>query len=279
MYFEAEDNLSGISHYEIKIGEGDTFIIETGKTNPFRLPFQSPGVHNVYIMAVDKIGNFTDKTIEITIESIISPKITVCPDIFISGEEILYLAGSAPADSKVLIFFKKNGESIKEWEVSSDQNGDWFLTEGGLFESGIYEVSARTKDQRGAISNPSLPYFLKVSLKGLVIGQWIVSYKTISSIFTVLLIILFFVICYLLWRTRNRGKLIKREAADLKNKFYKEYNELRADIERQILLLRQRRERGELTEKEREMERELLKNLSDVEKVLTEELKDIERIK
>jgi len=279
LYFEAEDDLSGISHYEMKIGQGDIFRIAKGETTPYRLPYQAPGVHRVLVEAFDNAQNSTQAKTDVKVESIAQPKITLCPDTFVSGEEILHIEGTALANHRVIIFFKTKGKLIKTWEVPVNEKGDWFLEDDSLFKSGTYEISARTKNSKGAMSNPSESCLVKVILGGISLGPFILSYKTLTLLMIILLIIILAVLFYLFSKMRKNRKLIKRETEDLKKKFYKEYNELQQDIKRQLEMFKKARFQRELSLEEKKREEELLKNLADVEKVLKKELKDIEEIK
>jgi hypothetical protein len=278
LYFEAKDDISGISHYEIRIGEGDTFRIFEVETNPFRLPPQSPGVHPIIVRAIDRAGNYTESTTEVNVESIPSPQITVCPKTFNSGEEILYLEGRALSNIQVMIFFKRDDKLVKQWDVTSDGNGNWFLKEEILCKSGIYEISARARDFRGAISNPSESCFVKVTLlSAFSIGPWIISYKILTLTAILVLIILFAGLFYFFRKIHKMKKSIEIETEDLKRKFYKEYKELEDDILKELEILKKVRGEREITEEERKREAELLKNLADVKEVLEKELKDIEK--
>ena len=153
------------------------------------------------------------------------------------------------------------------------------MVEDDLIKSGLYKITARTRDTRGAISQESSPCFVKVILSGVAIGPWIIGYKTLALIVSIIFIIVLAGIFYLLLKVRKIQRLIKKETKDLKEKFYKEYNELQADIEAELEELKRSRGKRKITEKEKKREKELLKNLSDVKNVLEKELKDIEKIK
>jgi len=279
LYFQAQDDTSGISHYEIKIGKGDIFSIVEVQTNPFHLPLQNPGTHSLEIKAVDRAGNKTLSISEVKIESIGVPEITVCQDVFLAGEELLLIEGSALPNVKILLFFKKDEILVKKWEVFSDEKGNWSLTESGLFKSGIYKILARAQDSRGATSNPSEGCVVRVILKGITLGPWIISYETITLLFIFLFFVGLAIVIYLIWRMQRTKRAIDRESKDLKKKFYKEYQELREDIQAQLEMLKEAKSQRELTGKEKEMERRLLKDLYDIERVIREELKDIEEIR
>lgn len=279
LYFETTDELSGMSHYEIKIGEEDFFRVAVEETKPFRLPLLTPGIHQITIRAFDKAGNYIDGTVEVKVESITVPEITICPGTYNAGEEILYVGGIASLDHSVIVFLKTDDKIIKSWEVYSDEKGEWSFVEDGLFKPGTYKISARAKDVRGAVSNFSEGCIIKIFLGGFVVGPWIIDYKTLTLFAFIILSIILFGIFYLFWKIRRSQRIIEKETQDLKQKFYKEYEELYQDIEKELEVLRKVRGKREITEEERKREAELIKNLVDVKEVFEKELKDIEEIK
>jgi len=277
LYFETTDDLSGVSHYEIKIGEEDFFKVSIGKTKPFRLPHLTPGTYQIIVRAFDRAGNYIDSTIEVKVESIPVPEITICPDTYIAGEEVLHVEGTALPNHTIISFFESDEKLIKTWEVFSSEIGEWSFEEDGLFKSGIYKVLARAENKKGAISNPSEGCQVKVILSGLSLGPWIISYKTLIWIFIIILILILILIFYLFWKTKRTRKLVEKETQDLKQKFYKEYKELEEDIGRELEILRKLKAGKEITEEEKKREAKLLKNLADVKEVLEKELKDVEK--
>jgi len=177
----------------------------------------------------------------------------------------------------IISFFESDEKLIKTWEVFSSEIGEWSFEEDGLFQSGIYKISARAENKKGAISNSSEECQVKVILSGLSLGPWIISYKTLIWIFIIILILILILIFYLFWKTKRTRKLVEKETQDLKQKFYKEYKELEDDILKELEILKKVRGEREITEEEKKHEAELLKNLADVKEVLEKELKDIEK--
>ncbi|MCK4782024.1 hypothetical protein KAS79_03850 [Candidatus Parcubacteria bacterium] len=278
LYFEAKDDDSGINHYEIKIGEQDILTLMEPQANPYKIPLQEPGVYTLEVKAIDNAGNAFTAFSEINVESIPAPEVAVCPETFISGEEVFHIEGTAAPGYTVIVFFEKAQELIKKWETKSNEKGDWLINEDGLFKSGKYIISAKAKDALGAISYPSKEYIVKVILSGFVLGPWFIDYSLFNLLLLILLLILLIILIYLFFRIINTQRAIKRESKDLKNKFYKEYNELCKDIELQLKLFRKAKQQRALTEEEKQAEKELLKNLADIERVIKKELKDIEEI-
>ena len=278
LYFETKDEISGIDYYEVKV-KGKIFKVKPEETMPWRLPKLAPGSYDISVKAFDKAGNYIEEKATVKIKPIPPPKITVCPKTFKAGEELLYVSGSALPEIKVRIIFEKEGKLIEQWQTISNKEGDWSIAKGGLFKSGIYKISARAENSKGAVSNFSEPCFVKVVLAGISVGPWIVSYRMLTLLSIICLILLFLLVLYLWWRNKRTRRLIEKEALDLKKKFYKEYLELLSDIEKELWLLKVAKGKRGLSEKERKTEKELIDNLADVKNVFEKELKDIEEIK
>ncbi|UCH88869.1 MAG: Ig-like domain-containing protein [Thermoplasmata archaeon] len=64
--FSTTDALSGVDHYEVKVGSGSF----SEQTSPYKLPPQPDGVHTVTVRAVDLVGNFRDDYIEVKIDTV-----------------------------------------------------------------------------------------------------------------------------------------------------------------------------------------------------------------
>jgi len=269
LYFETQDDLSGVSHYEIKIGQGNTFSLVRAETNPFHLPYQAPGSYDILVKAIDQAGNFGESSALLDIESIPIPEISVYSRIHTAGEEEFYIAGTAPANLTVMIFFKKDQELIKTWEVKSDKNGDWFFYTSELFASGNYLISARSKDQREAISNSSPEHQIKVILAGISIGPLMITYRALFPMLIVLIILITgIVICLILFKVRKIKKEIQEAAESLKNTF----NEVKIKAMEKIEYLDSK---PGLNPDEEKMRDELISILEKSEEVIAKEIEDI----
>ena len=279
LYFDTKDEVSGVSYYEIKIGEGDAFRVFETESNPFRMPRQAPGVHRVIVRAVDKAQNFIERNAEVRIEPIIVPEATVCPSSFVSGAEVMYIEGTAKPDTQILVFFKRDGKPVKKWEIASDEKGSWFLAERGLFRSGLYEVTALARDTRGALSKETTLCSIRVVLMGLAVGPWVIGYKTLTLIFLVIFILALISSFHFLRKARAVQASVEKETEDLRQKFYKEYNELRENIENELKRIRKAKGERGISGAEKKREEDLMKSLADIKRVFEKELRDIEEIK
>lgn len=277
LYFETKDDLSGMSHYEVKIND-QVSKVEVGKTMPWQTPKLTPGTYDAGVKAFDKAGNYREKKTQIKIESIPIPQITTCPKVFNTEKELLYLGGTAVPNSTVIVSLEKEKELIKNWEITSDGEGDWFLAKELLVKSGIYTVTVKARDQRGAQSNNSEPCLVRVILGALSVGPLVLRYVYLTWFAIILFIILLVVLLYFIWRIHRTRQTIERESKDLKTKFFKEYKELESDIERELKEFANLRGKREINLAGKIREEQLLKNLRDVKEVLERELKDIEKL-
>lgn len=273
LYFETEDELSGIDRYDIKIGNEDNFSVFGAQANPFRLPFQSPGIYPVVVKAVDMAGNYIQNNAALKIDSIDSPEITVCPNDYVSGQEILHIEGTGLPGQKTIVFLENNQGLVKFWDILNNEKGEWYLNKNDLLKSGSYRISAQEKNEKGAVSSLSNKCNLKVVLSGISIGSWIINYKSLIWLLIIVLFLVLILVLYLFIKYRKNKKDLKRETEDLKQKIYKEYGELEKGLMEELNIIKNKME---ISEKDREREKELVNNLEDIKKVFDKEIKDIE---
>jgi hypothetical protein len=65
---EAEDEISGIDYYEITIDGGKTDTMPVSRGNIYETQSLSAGHHIIYARAIDKAGNYLEKSLEFSIE-------------------------------------------------------------------------------------------------------------------------------------------------------------------------------------------------------------------
>lgn len=149
--FETSDGLSGIDHYSIKIGDAEAFDSKTGR---IKIPLQSPGVRKIIVRAIDVAGNATSNSIDMEILPIESPAITFATEQVNFGVEGgLIVKGTALPDADILLFLDKSiGGLAAQGTAHSDADGNWDFVFDEPLAVGKYNLSAQTKDKRGALS-------------------------------------------------------------------------------------------------------------------------------
>lgn len=273
LYFATNDDTSGVDYYKMKIGDEDFSKLMLAQINPFPLSLYAPGHYSIIVRAVDKAGNNIESRTFIDVEPIESPRILISPDIYISGEEMLYLEGEALPDVEVIIFLKADGKDIKEWQAFSNSKGEWSFSTKELIKSGTYYLSAQCKDKRGVISNLSEPREIKVLLSGLSFGSFIISFKELVLFW--ILILFFGVIagCFIIWKNKQVKKALQKETKEAKDKLHQSFGILRKEMEEKIELMDSK---PGFNPNERKVCEELKRDLKIAENSVSKEIEDIE---
>ncbi len=165
LQFKTSDGLSGLRHYLVRIGNGDTITVEN---EIFTLPLQAPGKQTVLVRAVDKAANVRENSIELEILPIASPVITFLNKNVFVGEGGVTSAGTGPADARILLFIKnKEGAVVAQATAKVDKNGNWEARFDEVLKKGKYFIEATTQDERGALSLPAKSELFKIREKPL----------------------------------------------------------------------------------------------------------------
>lgn len=273
LYFEAKDDLSGISYYKIEIDGEEVSLVTPGEINPFVTPLQFVGLHKVVVTAIDGPGNEKKSFIDVNIKSIPVPEISVRPTIYNAGEEILYIGGKALPNSIVVIFLKKNNNLIKTWETTGNEEGSWSFHIDELFPNGVYTISATNEDSRGAISDSSEEYEMEISLDGFTIGSILIDYETLIWILIFFIAVSSFVIIYVYCKILRGRKKIQKETKEAELNLKKTFKELRNDLGKRIEYFDSK---PGLSPEEKRIKNDVFRILKNSEKIMWKELKDIE---
>jgi len=274
LYFETNDDASGISYYKLKIGEENFLNLMLAQVNPFPLPFQTPGRYSVIVRAMDEAGNGVESKTIIDVKPIENPQITIWPRTYVSGEEVLYIEGTALPEVEITIFLKKNEKVIKRWQTLSNSQGEWLFSTKDLIKSGTYYLSAQAKDKRGAVSEVTTPETVEISLSGLAFGPILITFKTLALIFALVSILGILIFGFLVFRIRQSKKILKKETKEVKESVRTSFEGLRKEIEKRIEMLDSQ---PGFTEKERKVCDELKETLKVAEQSVSKEIKDIEK--
>jgi len=274
LYFETDDDTSGISHYKLKIDKENFLNLMLAQVNPFSLSLQSPGQHSIIVRAEDKAGNNVETGIVLEIEPIESPQVILWPKLHVSGEEIFYVEGQAPFQSEITIFLVKDGQYIKQWQSQSNNLGVWSYSTRELLKTGTYYLSAQAKDGRGAVSLVSESYKIEVSLSGFSWGPLLMSYKVL--VFFLLSVFLLGIIIgiFFIFRTSREKKTLRKETQEARDSLAKTFNALRKEVEEQIEMFDTK---PGFSEKERKVYDDLKEALDASEKLISKEIEDIEK--
>lgn len=276
--FDTTDNLSGIAHYKVKVGEGDFFSTnpEIVKSNPHTLSHQAPGKHTILVQAFDKADNYTTATEELIIKPIVAPAFTDCPA-ELKSNAVLIIKGTAQPDSEITVWLQRERDEAVAQNVSSDEKGDFTFIAKEKLEEGIYQVWAKAIDKRGAESEFSKkittvvtkPAILRISSEALNL------LSVLTPLIAVIIIFIFF-----LWYSWHKFLLFKKklrhEIHGVGKYFHKSFSYLKEDTQRHIKMLERTKSRRELTKEEDKILKRLKNNLDSIERTISEEIEEIE---
>lgn len=271
LYFETKDSFSGLEKYALKIDEENMINIETGKTNPFVLPIQTPGTHSLSVWAVDLAGNKTESRAELEIRSIQIPEITIYTKAYNAGEEILYLEGTSAPSSTVTIFFEGSGRT-KAWQSLSDSEGKWSFLTDELFKTGTYNIYARAEDKRGAVSSSSAKQDVEVVLNGIAIGSYLVSYYSLLLVIAGFILLITLLMAYIYKKSKEEKIKITKEVDEARLSLDVEFKHLRNKITKKIEYFD---DKSGLSAEEKRIKDEIMGILRSSEKIVEKEIKDI----
>jgi len=237
LWFEAQDSLSGIDFYNIKIGEiYDLQITDNEiKDGFYKIPVCGPGEYSVIIRAVDKVGKYSSATESLNIEAIESPIITESPE-ELSITSLLIIKGKAVTDYTVALFIENEKKEIIS-SVAKRENENWIYNSEKPLKEGIYTIYAEATDSRGAKSYPSEKIHLVVGSPAYVkIGNFVISYLSIIIAFIILIILGMLVWLYY-WKTKILRSDLKKETINAEKNICQAFDFLKREVTKQIAKL------------------------------------------
>jgi hypothetical protein len=246
--FETIDQLSGISHYEVRIDDGAVMRTSSHDAqDPFAIPSLPPGGHTVLVSAFDKAGNVTQATLDFSVEAIPSPKIISIPSLVYGGEHVEIRGISSPLDT-VFLRYSDGNELIHEESVSVGEDGSFVFPITRKIPNGPYIVSAYAVDRSSARSHETAPVILTLR-----------PFYTNSSfvVFTFLGILLVVAIgsTVAMWYyTKHHGERVARVALMrihyAEQEAEKAFDILREEIIERVALLKARKPKRKYTQEE-----------------------------
>ncbi len=277
--FNTTDSLSGIDHYNIKIGEGDFNTLTNDKVanNPYTLPPQPPGKRTILVKAVDQAGNYTVAVEDVNIKSLNAPLITYFPEKLSTGE-VLIIKGTTYPESEVYLWIVENNGEPASHIIRSDENGGFAFVYPEKLKDGVYSFWVSVKDDKGTLSNPSLKNTFIASPPSILrIGTKVVNYLVVLVSTALLLILLALSLWYGWHKFKKLRKRLQKEALGAETTLHQTFLVLRNDLSEEITLLENAKASRKLTLEENKIIRRLKKNLDVLEGQMTKEIKQIEK--
>src|SRR3989344_1514398 len=278
VFFNTTDNESGISHYEIKIGS-DVKPVKTApvaESNPYVLPPQVPGTYTLFVSAVDNAGNIRNSSAEFAIEGIDVPVITYYQETIEEGD-IVKVRGTTYPDSEVTVYIREGDSLITEEYTKSNSLGDFALVVTKRLDPGMYTITLRVKDGRGAQSSETSPLTISVQsefVTGLV--SFVLKYLSAAILALLALGALAWGGAHLWFRIPRTIQHMRREAREAEKVSENTFSVLREGVANHVARLR--RVKRKLTEEEAEFLEQFEQKLEEAEEIVTKEIQDISRL-
>ncbi len=276
LVFNTSDELSGIGYFEIVVdAETSLRLTETlPDDRSYQLPPQTPGKHMVEVIAFDKAGNFTKEPVEIEILPIETPVITKYP-VSLEADEPLSLEGESLPGVRIEVFADIEGKESVLGETEADQKGKWSFRPIDPLEDGRYQVWARARDSRGALSLSTPKVNLLVGLPTIFrFGSVPTVYLNIMIALIIIVVELIIVFLYAWYRISLWRKRMKKETREIRSSVVKSFNGLRKEVEQEVDALSKRKR---LTKSEKELRDKIVGVLDTSEERINKEIGDVEK--
>jgi hypothetical protein len=152
--FNTVDNLSGIDHYEVIVGDKYTYQLlpdDITDSNPYVIPPQEPGKYTLKILAYDKAGNTVEAQGNFEVIALDLPQITNMPDTIYEGD-LFRITGKTYPKATVVAILKKNNQEVQEENAFTNELGQFSFTWPTYLKKGQYTLTFFVVNENGAKS-------------------------------------------------------------------------------------------------------------------------------
>lgn len=185
LLISADDSLSGLDHYEIKIDEQAPIVWQDPGDHRYQTLPLSPGTHTISVTAFDKAGNSAQASLQINSKASIVPLVGKYQQELLAGETLVVSGQTEPAARLVLRLTKDNGLST-EYETTANNQGAFTFAIEDL-ASGDYKFKIENVSNTSAEQKLSEEYSLVVKA-----GKFAFLNTTNVLIFVVLVLLFLF---------------------------------------------------------------------------------------
>ncbi len=276
---EEDEDSSPVSRYMIKLNTSEPYeyIDETGSST-HTLAALEPGYHSVIVEAFDAAGNSIIGTFSFTIAAFDKPTFTEYPN-EINQQVIPVIKGLTRPSAEVTITLQKIGSEVSEYNITADASGNFTFIPEGRFTEGVYELTAVSKDQYGAMSEPSEKIRIAVQQSGFVrVGSFVVSVLSIIVPLIALLVLSVLGFWYLLAYLRRFRRTVGRESKEALDILHREFTNLQTILRNQETSLQEARKTKKLTKAESDMIEAFDKALQTSQRAVEKEIADVTKL-
>jgi hypothetical protein len=284
--FIAEDNLSGIDHYDVWIdGNAYETWVDDG-SHEYIVSSIGPGKHVLNVKAFDRAGNYIDQSVEFLVEAINPPQITGYTKELRAGE-VFNVSGTTYSNSVVTVWLDMEEDESKSYQVNSNNGGEFDLTIDEGLEAGTYTMWAQVENPSGAVSLSSEKFTVVVKSSWAIL-QWIKLFivRIIFNITTLIILISLIILILLLivWYELRRFMIIyhrnhpAKAPCDAEVVVNKALSLLKDDVKEQIKKIEEAHTRKQFVEADEIINR-IKTSLDDADKFIKKEIKILDKDK
>lgn len=248
----ADDKLSGIDHFGIKIDNGDEIIVTSSDLHDgkFDLPVVTPGGHDVLVTAYDKAKNSVASKLTFKNEIKVQPVIYADKSEVVTGDDLRIWGNVGYKDAAVDVFVK-NGDNQLSYHTVSDANGGFEInaSDFGIGPSAeIWASVVITSPNEGLLSNK-----INIVVKDNSFLTTILDFvnRFAFEIKIALGFVAGVLVLYLLWfRFFGYRKFVSPNTKDVAKEMYEKLLSTKSDMESDIQILEKTLKGVELTRSE-----------------------------
>ncbi len=271
---EAEDAVSGIENFHVVVGDIYEEVF-SGSLEKIEVGPLSPGSHTLLIRAQDRAGNIRTESFLVQVDPIKAPVFTEVPSVIHSGS-IMALKGESLPDSEIVVSLEMKGEETEVYSVRSDKEGVFVFVAPKKPLDGIYKVSAKVIDERGAESLYNEGVAVAVQPPGFIrVGGLMVNSLSVLIPLLALVVLLVFALSW----GRHRWKIFRyrlnKEIKEAEEEVHETFENLRKKNSYQLSLLEDAEKRRKLTEEELKIKEQLKETVEDLGSTAEKEVHDI----
>lgn len=276
IFFNTDDDISGIESYDVKVGAGGPQrTLASAETNPYTLPVMEPGDHFVSVTAFDRAGNFTTEEAAFTVEGIEPPNITSYPAQLKLGD-LMRIRGTTYPNSTVDITVYEEDKLVLVESTKSNSLGDFGIILSKRLGPGEYYFTARAIDARGARSSETEHISFSVTLH--LVNDVLAFVANYFFIVVIFLAAVGGIAAFGVWgmtRLVVLSKTLRKEVTEAESTVKKSFAILKSDLNKHIKRLHMARKNRPLTEDELLFLEDFEKDLEEAERIIRDEVDDI----
>jgi hypothetical protein len=287
----AEDSISGIDYYTLKIDENPLLKVNVSELidSEYSLPIQSEGSHNLIVSAYDKANNHTEANLTFVSSSIVAPDIFLNNEEITKGDTVIIYGKTQYPNKEVEISFQFNNDTsisamvgidkpknIKIYKQTTDSSGNFSIITDPINTNGTVNIWAEVLLSDSIKSQPSKVSYLKVKDTKIVSATLSLVYPIMIIIIILLVIVIFTLLFYFGWNKFLGQKVkIERELENTINDVHKAMLLFKEELNNQLDSLEKIKEDRILNKKEEVIFDEIKKNIDDIDNFIKKKLKKI----